>query len=241
MDWTEAVFNYCERGTDPGLLAEPVNVATSLALFLAAGLGYRRLMQQPSAARDTDCKIFIAFVVLMGVGSTLFHLFAQRWAFVADVGPIMIFILVYMNYALNRFLQFPPGLSLLLTGAFLATAPLIAMLPGGLGLMNGSVGFLPGWLVLLGVGWIMRAQGHPAGWMLLAGAAVFLVSLAFRTADRAVCELTNIAGHATGTHGLWHVLNAVLLYLLLRAAIDHGRHGEKTYEVLPPDGRPDAA
>jgi len=48
----------------------------------------------------------------------------------------------------------------------------------------------------------------------LTGAAVFLVSIAFRSIDNAVCPVLPL-----GTHFLWHCLNACVLYLLLCAAM----------------------
>ncbi len=236
MDWVDTIFSYCERAGDTGLFAEPVNTITNIAFFLAAALAHLHQRKQPSINRDIDCTIFIVLVALMGLGSTLFHVFAQRWALVADVVPITIFILVYMNYALNRFLNLTPGVSFLLTGAYLMTAPALAWIPGGITGMNGSVSFVPAFLVLLTVGLIMQRRGHPGAWWLLTAAGVFAVSLTFRTIDKAVCNYTVVADHATGTHGLWHILNATLLYLLIRGAIDHGRHGEQTYEVLTPVG-----
>ena len=43
---------------------------------------------------------------------------------------------------------------------------------------------------------------------------MFVVSLAFRTMDQAVCPAFPL-----GTHFIWHLLNAGVLYILLRAAI----------------------
>jgi hypothetical protein len=68
---------------------------------------------------------------------------------------------------------------------------------------------------MLVIGWIVRTTR--AGRMMLAAAAVFAVSLTFRTVDLAVC-----ASLPLGTHAAWHTLNAVVLYLLVRAAIDAG-------------------
>jgi hypothetical protein len=44
------------------------------------------------------------------------------------------------------------------------------------------------------------------------------VSLALRTADFAVCD-----AFPPGTHFIWHVLNATVLYVLLRTAIGETR------------------
>lgn len=40
--------------------------------------------------------------------------------------------------------------------------------------------------------------------------------------DRTLCEALSIGGYTLGSHLLWHLLNAVTLYLLMRAAIRHG-------------------
>ncbi len=50
---------------------------------------------------------------------------------------------------------------------------------------------------------------------MLVTAGIFLVSLAFRTVDVASCGSLPL-----GTHFLWHVLNAVVLYRLLVAAAE---------------------
>ena len=53
---------------------------------------------------------------------------------------------------------------------------------------------------------------------LIAAAAVFLVSLTFRTIDLMVCACL-----PSGTHWAWHGLNAVVLFLALTSAVRYGR------------------
>jgi hypothetical protein len=48
----------------------------------------------------------------------------------------------------------------------------------------------------------------------LAAGATLAVSLFFRSIDNAICESVPL-----GTHFLWHLLNGLVLYLLLRAAL----------------------
>jgi hypothetical protein len=48
------------------------------------------------------------------------------------------------------------------------------------------------------------------------------VSLVFRTVDEAVCTAIPI-----GTHFLWHVCNAIMLYLLLAALIRGAPAGKR--------------
>ncbi|HYF54604.1 MAG TPA: hypothetical protein VEA41_10130, partial [Salinarimonas sp.] len=89
-----------------------------------------------------------------------------------------------------------------------------------------------------GVGAVLAARrpraAHPgldraAAASLVLAAGVFALSLLFRTVDQAVC-----AALPTGTHALWHGLNAVVLYVLLRGAI---RHRAGLAGVTPARGR----
>ena len=86
--------------------------------------------------------------------------------------------------------------------------------------LNGSVGYLPALAALVD---FRRAavdieSGQRATARTLAAAALlFAISLVFRTIDRAICPAFPL-----GAHVLWHMLNACVLWLLLRAAIVAG-------------------
>jgi len=49
---------------------------------------------------------------------------------------------------------------------------------------------------------------------LLLAAAIFVVSLTFRSIDMTVC-----AALPVGVHYMWHILNAAVLYLSVRAVL----------------------
>jgi hypothetical protein len=74
------------------------------------------------------------------------------------------------------------------------------------------------------------------------------VSVTFRSIDMAVCGDTLFEGRKLGTHFVWHLLNALTLFLLLRASFEVGPAGErrKTPEPSPiplpppPDEKPAA-
>jgi hypothetical protein len=57
--------------------------------------------------------------------------------------------------------------------------------------------------------WLAHERFH-----LLAAAGVFLVSTFFRTIDNAICPYFPV-----GSHFLWHVLVAVVLYLSVRGLL----------------------
>lgn len=223
------VFAYCERGMDPGLFAEPLNASTNLAFIVAGAVLLHAVLIEPVRARRVMPVVLAGLVILIGVGSLLFHTTASRWAAVADVAPIGVFMLVYFAFALRVFLRLPVLWVVLLTVGFVVSlwaAPQMRCGPHGLmpvvgsgggACLNGSVGYLPALLAMLLIGGWLTARRHPAGRALLGAGAIFAVSLTFRTLDRALCSDTVV-----GTHFLWHLLNALTLFILTRATVRYG-------------------
>lgn len=233
MSWSQQVFNYCERGLDPGFWAEPLNAVSNAAFIMAAGAAAARLavpMARPCSGAGERIVLWLLIMLVgaIGVGSFLFHTFATRWALIADVGPITLFMVAYLAYALRTFLGVGWVAIALILPAFVYAGSLAGGLSCGSSTaagggpqpcLNGSLGYAPALVSLLVIGWLARRRGEAAGSTLLAAGAVFLVSAALRTIDRDVCSATELLGHVRGTHALWHTLNAVTLYLLLSAAI----------------------
>lgn len=232
MSWKAEIFAYCERGRDAAFWAEPLNALSNAAFLIAAALALRGWAAEPEVRRGAVELALVALVGVIGVGSFLFHTFATRWAAVADVAPIGLFMLCYLGYALRRFvgLSLPAllgGLAVFVLALYLAET---ARCDGG-SCLNGSLGYAPALAALAGIGGWLLVHGHPAGRWIAAGAAVFAVSLMLRTIDRSLCPYTVVfASRPLGTHFLWHMLNATLLGILLLAAI---RHGQPTRPSAP--------
>lgn len=213
MDWTASIDAYCER-TSAAFWAEPLNAWSNLA-FIAAGLIGLSLWKM-RGGRDRPAQALCLLVLVIGIGSFLFHTFATRWASLADVIPIAVFIYSYFALALRRYF----GLSRLMAGlgtagffaaSFLAESVFAA-------LVGSSAGYVPALLAMLIIGGLLVARQEEPGTLVLAAGTTFLVSLTFRTLDGPLCEVWPI-----GTHPLWHLLNAATLGLLLAAAIDADR------------------
>ncbi|MBL8905285.1 MAG: ceramidase domain-containing protein [Rhizobiales bacterium] len=219
MDWTGPIDAYCER-LAPGLLAEPLNALSNLAFFVAAAYGLAIARRERS---DRAVWLLACLVGVIGLGSLLFHTFANRWSMLADVVPITIFIYAYFAFGLRRFLGLTWPLTVLLLGALLAANVALAVWTPP-GLLNGSISYLPALLAAIAMALALRSRDHPAHVHLTAAAITFAFSLAFRTADRVVCHAV-----PTGTHFVWHLLNALVLGLYLEAAARFGGyHAPKT-------------
>lgn len=233
MNLSEKLFLYCERGQDPAFWAEPVNALSNVAFLIAAAAATRDYLAEPPHRRSPVAAMLAALAFVIGIGSFVFHTYATRWASFADIVPIGVFMLSYMAFAMRRFLGFnwvlvALGFAVFILAMWYAMAiqcsndPLLPITAqAGARCLNGTLGYAPALLALLGTAGLLALRRHPA-WRLLASASgVFALSMTFRTIDIEVCRLVHLGGHACGTHFLWHLLNALTLYLLLRAAIRH--------------------
>jgi Ceramidase len=191
---------YCER-LDAGLLAEPLNALTNLAFLYTACLAWR------VAGARLDLRMLAALLAAIGLGSALFHTLATPLAQLCDVLPIALLQLLYLYLYLRRVVflgQYAAQACLLLY----VLALVLASRTGAV--LNGSLAYAPAALVLCILGTLhyrLRASGD-----VLAAALLFLVSLVARSVDLVLCEQWPL-----GTHFLWHLLNAVVLAVLLRA------------------------
>ena len=213
-DLCHAVDHYCER-TDPSLWSEPVNAFTNAAFPLGAWLIWRLAARHIALAQRRLIQALIIVMATVGPGSFLFHTVGTRWAEWGDVIPILVFMLLYLWLILTVYFSWPGWLKLAALAVFFAiTFYLEAAVPGTV--LWGGAMYLPTILVLAAISWMLHRRGSAAGPAMTGAIVVFLLSFAARTVDMPLCPVFPL-----GTHFLWHLLNALLLYLLLRLAILH--------------------
>ncbi len=223
----QKIFGYCERGGDPTFWAEPLNAVTNAAFIVAALAIVVLLLRRDGPERTLDVWLMAIIVAVIGVGSFLFHTYATRWAAIADVAPIGLFILVYFAFVLGRFLCMPPGIAIMTILGFFGAIAYVAT-QGQPGVrFAGLMSYLPALVLLFVMGTVCLIRGHPAWAGMWSAAAVFAVSLTLRTIDREVCDQTVIAGVTIGTHFLWHILNGVTLFILMLTALRHWRYEQE--------------
>lgn len=199
---------YCER-CGPEFWAEPINALSNAAFLLAAFFSYRTAKRRGTLSGET--RILIGLAATVGAGSFLFHTFATKWAMLLDLIPIFLLQLYFVwVYARSQM-----GSSRLLAGSLVAGL-LATTLAGFLvkDALNGSLTYLPAWLLLAALGAYHIRQAKRGPWLLLIAATTFLLALVFRTIDQAVC-----ATFPCGTHFLWHLLNGVVVFLVIQSII----------------------
>ena len=200
---------YCER-TSVGIWDEPLGLVTNAAFLVAAFL-LSRITTQSVASR-----MLIGWLAAIGIGSGLFHAFANRETLLMDVIPIQGFILTAIWVLYLRHLRWPMWSVVMLVIVFIVTSGLIPS-----GILNGSMAYVPAWMLLVIAAWL-HPQGN-ARTPLIFASLLFPVSLGFRSIDQLVCDTLPM-----GTHFLWHLCNAIVLYWIVRA---HQRLVEASTEV----------
>ena len=218
MNWFEPIDNYCER-LDPSFWAEPLNALSNVS-FIVAGLvlllQWRRLPMRSLPALALILNVFV-----IGMGSFLFHTFANRWSSLADVIPITVFIHVYLLLALRRYLGLNWWMAGGVTLAFFLASPFAAS--GLAPVMGSSAMYGPALAAIFGVGLASRPRQPAIARGLFLAGTVFAISIAFRAADLPLC-----AALPAGTHLMWHLLNGVVLYLLVRRYLrEFARHAAR--------------
>jgi hypothetical protein len=208
----DALVVYCER-QGPGLFAEPLNALSNLAFFYGAWR-LRAIAVARTPRQALRIRWLSGLLALVGVGSAAFHTLATRWASILDVAFIGLFNLAYLAMFLADVVGWPRGrIVAALLGFVLLDRTVAAVLPEGF--LNGSGMYLPALAVLLAItahAWRLRPD---AGRAMAAAATVFVVALGARTVDRAICTIW-----PWGTHFLWHLLNAWVLYRLAKVLSD---------------------
>jgi hypothetical protein len=209
-----------------------LNALSNAAFIIAALFATRDYLAAPPERRTLGAVLLVALTYVIGLGSFLFHTYATRWASLADQIPIALFMLAYFGFLLRRFLGLNWIFVALGLAAFYGSIKFAGSLPCNYGellpitartgarCLNGTVGYVPAFHALVISSAVLAS--HPAGRSIALASVVFLVSMTFRTLDIELCELTRLGGHLRGSHFMWHVLNGLTLYILLRAAIRYG-------------------
>jgi hypothetical protein len=203
------MFNlYCER-IGPGLWDEPVNAFTNIAFLVAAWLIWR--LAKKLLLNSNEINLLIVLMGLIAIGSGLFHTFATGWAKILDLAPILLFQLIFLWVYFRQIAEMRPGYIAGILLVYFAASIAGMQLPH---LLNGSLIYAPAALLVFAVGIYHCTSGKVERYLILAATLVFFISITFRTIDNAICP-----NFPLGSHFMWHLCNAITLYLLMRALL----------------------
>ena len=223
-NWADSLNIYCERLV-PEFWAEPINAITNLSFIVGAVFAYR--LGRQKQANTLGFYWLVTMLFAIGIGSFLFHTFANVWSMYADIVPINLFQLGFIALyggLIGRQLGISPWLGSLLSliGFILLTIGL-AQFPQDA--FNGSIRYASSYISLLLIGIYHARIFQEEKYTLLLATVCFTFSLTFRSFDMVLCER-----FAMGTHFLWHLINGYVLYLVIKAYIGALNSGQKSFK-----------
>lgn len=195
---------YCERLTTD-FWAEPLNAWSNLGFFAAGIWGLWTSKKLKWGYPQT----LSVLALVVGIGSFLFHTFANKATHLGDLIPIFVFTLVFVYFSFRHVLGLKTPLASLCSFLFVALMVAIEIkVPKAF--LNGSALYLPPLATLLGIGFFRKSQLYRAA------GGVFGLSLVARTLDMLVCD-----SFPVGTHFVWHLFNGVCLGIMIKIVILH--------------------
>lgn len=206
-------YGVCER-TGTSFLSEPLNVLSSFAFIFVAMAIYRHYHRHEDLEQKWiwDIHALTVITFLIGVNSIAFHAFPSRLTELADTVTIVLFIILYfwcVLFRIGRCNLFQAGICFIAFVGF--SHILVHQFPRAL---NDSIGYLSSMIALIMIAVHLHLKARPSSSHFMLAAITGVVSLFCRAIDRELCDMI-----PTGTHFLWHMLNATLLYILLKQLV----------------------
>ena len=199
----------CER-SNLGFFAEPLNAISNIA-FIFAGFGVYQLLAK-NRVQKIEYKAILILIFFVGFGSFLWHATRNFYALILDAVPVALsfaiitYIFLYKLIG-NKLIALLIALLLIPTRFFISSfAPTDSVSSLIRNLINATV-----FLVI--IVWAFRKYGRIAfeGTIVL---IIYLIAITMRGIDLQVCPTFNL-----GTHFLWHILNALAVYLAVKFLI----------------------
>jgi hypothetical protein len=182
------------------LWGEPLNVLSSASYFVAAW-AVLPVARRPTAG-STAVRILAILPWAIGAGSVLFHMLATPWARRLDEAPIAVFQFLWLALYARRVLQLQPMVTAAVVAGFATVLTLARLAPP---VANGSLPYIPALMVVVVIALHQATTERRFGFAWTA--LIFAVAIAARAADNAMC-----AAWPFGTHAIWHVLTAMVVY-----------------------------
>ena len=209
MNWFETIDGYCER-IDASFWSEPLNAVTNV-VFLMAAIWVLRREELNNKARA------LAFLLgMIGIASFLFHSVATAWAGALDVLFILLFTLLYIFVATEDFLGLPKRSALVVTLGYFPFSVVVDWLTLPLSVLGSTRIYIPILILIILYSLILYKKFPYLSRGLAMGALLLTISMFARSVDLPLCETIS-----TGTHFLWHVINAIMLAWMIEVYRRH--------------------
>lgn len=221
MNWYEPIDIYCER-VDSSFLSEPLNAITSLGYIVVFLLLFKNYKEED--IKSSSFMLLLSLLFFIAVGSFLLHTFANIYSAMANSFIFILFTLSYIAIVLRIvFYESWLKISLILLGLFMFSY--FGFLEDYLDnpkelFINSSIQYAPILFLMIVFTVALYLKRATLCKYAFYALGLFFLSLIFRNSDMNLCDSISI-----GTHFMWHMANAMmlyyLLYIVLRALVEN--------------------
>lgn len=203
--------SYCERAGMAGLWAEPLNAVSNLFFISAALVALYLIIRLPPAhwRQRLDFWLLAILLLCIGIGSGLWHTMPSGTTVLMDVVPITLFIHIYLIAAMRRLLQFTWWRVFLWWSVYMGYTVMMQIVAPP-DILNGTIMYIPTYCALIMLSLAVGGRSNYLSYVFAQMVLTWTISLVFRTMDIQICDQLSM-----GTHFIWHILNAMVLYRLL--------------------------
>ena len=220
MEWFTPADLYCERlGAE--FWAEPFNAVSNIVFIFASLWAWYSAVKRGKL--DGIIILLCVLSASIGIGSFLFHTYANLWSSFADVIPIWTFIALYVVVSVIRITGKSPlrvggiafGVIAIIIGiVWIMSSGSATQVEASTDPLNGTTQYTPAFIAVWVFAFITYRNNHEIMPWIVSAALVFTLSLVARILDFHLCGV-----FPTGTHFMWHILNGVMIALLLQGLI----------------------
>ncbi len=216
------MYYYCER-TAGDIFSEPLNSLTNLAFILVSYLIFKKYKNYEYSL------IFSGLIFCIGLGSFLLHTFPSTITALIDVIFILFFIIFFLYILYKNVLELRIIYALFLS----FISPVLyfylgSSLKENLPLVGDSSFYIVILLNLILIYLYLLIKNTNFSNDILIASIIFFISIFFRIIDQVYCDI-----NLYGTHFLWHILNSLVLFYLVKFIISNLYfHPKNTNQVL---------
>ena len=206
-------INYCELPVF-GSYFEPLNTISNLFFIISAIFLY--YFYKKNNIKDVKSKIFLFLVILISLGSFLWHLNESDITFFLDVIPVTLFFIIYLYFLIFNIIKNNKNriYVLLISSVSIVLLWIIfrSFFKESFIVINEAYGYVLTlflFMILLVYSYIKKKDIFKK---IVIVFLLFLSAYIFRQADLFICPY-----FVFGTHFIWHIINAFVSYFAVKS------------------------
>lgn len=201
--------NYCEPALFTYFL-EPINAISNIS-FLISGFFILRLLKKNNVKEEIYYGLCL-LITFVGIGSILWHSYKHPITLFLDFLPINLFILTSFYILVKKITG--RRISSLITIILFIILQIMLTITLPKDFLNGSYRHLSNSILLFILLLMLDKKYEKIYFNLVPIFLIYITAIIFRSIDLIICPQLPI-----GTHFIWHILNGVNAYLVVRFLI----------------------